>query len=578
VLVSKRNQTMLEILKQLVEDISPKQLGNALKRIDDIRAWLITSTINESVSMSLSERAYLVLNGSNSNKCKNNNIKKFISITQGYRFCGMAAKCECARESVSSKVSAKKQLVTDVEQLLINAKRDQTNIEKYGVTNAGQTELAKQHHRELYEDKDKVKQLKESIKSTNLERYGVENPMQLDYIKEKAINTIRERYGVDNINQLPERKKLLSELVKYRNQKMKNDDFWFKRLTTKFKDMCNVEFMTLPVDYKGTTGSTWYKFKCLACNNEFETWISAGHLPICKKCFPTIHVYKSGEENEIFNYIKSLGINIEQRNRSLIYPLEIDMIIHDKKLAIEYCGLYWHSECSNNKKKDYHINKMKLCEEKGYRLITIFSDEWNNKKDIVKSKLRNIVGMESDHIAARKCNIISVTTEIAKDFYNRNHLQGHTNTQINIGLTYNNSLVACMSFGSARAFTHNKKQISHYELIRYASSINVQGGASKLLKAFERQYNPITVFSYADARWSQGNMYLQLGFGQINKKLNPGYWYTQDYTTRRHRFNFTKSHLVKNGNDPTLTEWQIMQSNKWDRIWDCGQYKFVKTY
>ena len=37
--------------------------------------------------------------------------------------------------------------------------------------------------------------IKEKIKHTNLERYGVENPMQNKEINQKEVNTQRERYG-----------------------------------------------------------------------------------------------------------------------------------------------------------------------------------------------------------------------------------------------------------------------------------------------------------------------------------------------------------------------------------------------
>jgi hypothetical protein len=220
---------------------------------------------------------------------------------------------------------------------------------------------------------------------------------------------------------------------------------------------------------------------------------------------------------------------------------------------------------------------MKLCAEKGYRLITIFSDEWQHNQNIVKAKLASIF-KSSNRIYARKCLLVNVLNSDANQFYKNHHLQGPVKSKIHIGLTFDNTLVACMSFSTARAFTNNKKQDGVYELLRYASSTPVTGGASKILREFENRFNPISIYSYADARWSVGNMYTQLGFITKSLPTVPGYWYTQDYSTRHHRFNFTKAALVKQGHDSSLTEWQIMQLLKWDRIWDCGQYKFVKNY
>jgi len=538
---------MLDKLKELIKTTNPKQLGGTLKRDLDLSNWLLQATANIQNTITLSERAYLVLNGINSNICKLGNNKRFISFNHGYGFCGRAAECQCAKESVSQKVSTAKNEYSLDKKKRINDKRSNTNQNKYGVANAGQTSQAIAKHKEFYNNDLAVQEQINKQKSTMIDRYGVDNAMKLTAIKEKARSTVRERYGVDNINQLPESKIRLSENSKKAWEKRKSSKFDYNKLSTKFRELCNVEFLTKPEEYLGTVGQIHYDFQCNTCKTTFSTWISCGHLPICKTCFPTVHSFKSGEENEVFDYIKQLGISAEQRNRSLINPYELDIVCHDQRIAIEYCGLYWHAESSHNKQQDYHIKKMKLCEQKGYRLITIFSDEWTHKKEIVKNKLKNIFGVSNNRIAARKCKIIEVDTISARKFYEDNHLQGYTGSKIHIGLSFDNELVACMSFGLARAFTNNKTNTGEYELLRYASSKTVQGGASKLLRAFENKYSPSLIFSYADARWSRGNMYDKLGFKIEHIPSKPGYWYTNDYATRHHRFNFTKKSLVADG-------------------------------
>lgn len=46
---------------------------------------------------------------------------------------------------------------------------------------------------------------------------------------------------------------------------------------------------------------------------------------------------------------------------------------------------------------------------------------------------------------------------------------------------------------------------------------------------------------------------------------------------RQHRYNFRKNVLkTKLPNfDNTLSEWENMQNNHYDRIWDCGNYKYI---
>ena len=95
---------------------------------------------------------------------------------------------------------------------------------------------------------------------------------------------------------------------------------------------------------------------------------------------------------------------------------ELDVLIRDKNLAIEYCGLYWHSNFGG-KDKNYHYEKYKLCKDRGIRLITLYEDEWNLKKELVKCKLLHILGKtEKAKIYARNCKIVSLQPNIASDF------------------------------------------------------------------------------------------------------------------------------------------------------------------
>jgi len=121
-------------------------------------------------------------------------------------------------------------------------------------------------------------------------------------------------------------------------------------------------------------------------------------------------------------------------------------VIPSKKLAIEYCGLYWHSE-SMGKNRNYHIKKLNMCTDKGYRLITIFEDEWVNKRNITESRLMNVLGInKSKRIYARKCVVKEISATQARMFCEQNHLQGYTGSNIKIGAYYNTELVAVMYF------------------------------------------------------------------------------------------------------------------------------------
>jgi len=569
---------MLDKLKKLLQTVPIKQIGSKIKKDKELYSWLISVTIHLTQKPSISERVYVVVNSINSDLCEKGNKLKFKGLKQGFGFCGKSSICQCARESISKKVSESKNNYNNEKKTEINEKRIETNLKKYGVENAGQLSQSKQKHKDFYSNEELVSTQVKKQQQTLLDRYGVKNPAHIPGISKRKKETNLKKYGVENISQTSMSRQRTSKLSKqtWKNRKESNLDY--NKLVKKYKEKCYVEFITSSDSYKGSVGAHYYDFKCLKCNTEFKNYIYCGHLPICKKCNPTIYKFKSNEENEIFNFLLSTGIEVEQRNRTLIYPSELDIVSHDKKIAIEYCGIYWHSELSHNKTSQYHLDKLKKCQEHGYKLITIFSDEWVYKKNIVKDKLLTTFGVSSNNrINARECEIKIIDNKLSKLFYESYHIQGSANGLINLGLYYNNDLVSCMTFCKQRAFISSIKQDNTYELLRYASSNIVRGGAGKLLKYFEKETKPRKIISYADARWSTGQLYNTLGFNCTNV-LNPGYWYTNDYSNRLHRFNFTKSKLVKQGNDPALTEWEIMQKLGYDRIWDCGQYRFEKNY
>ena len=277
----------------------------------------------------------------------------------------------------------------------------------------------------------------------------------------------------------------------------------------------------------------------------------------------------SGQESELAEFLSDhYSGQIITNDRNVIAPLELDIYIPDYKLAIEYCGLYWHSDIHDRIDRNYHKNKLGKCNEKGIRLITIFEDEWINKQEIVKQKLLNILNMGiSEKIYARNCTITSVSLHQKKVFFDQNHIQGSGPGSINIGLKYNNELVACMSF--------IKQTDGVFVLNRYATSKQVTGGFCKLLSYFKKIYEWKQIISFADLRWSEGNVYEQNGF-MLDKILVPDYQYIRG-KIRIHKFNYRHNSLKKKlvVYDSSLSEAQNTKNNGILRIWDCGKLRYV---
>ena len=317
---------------------------------------------------------------------------------------------------------------------------------------------------------------------------------------------------------------------------------------------------------------------CIVCPEHGEFWQSADkHLmgQGCPKCSISI----SKNEDVIAKLLKSkTHFEILERVKHIISPYELDIYIPEKRVAIEYNGLIWHSE-KFGKDKNYHLMKTELCEKQGIRLIHIFEDEWLEHSDIVKSKLRHILGYDMDlpKIFARKCIIKAIDNQIAKSFLEKNHIQGFARSSVYLGCYHNDEIVGVMTF------KREIKNSDKWELTRFASDINKHciGVGGKLFKYFVKNYNPTEVKSFADRRWSttlKDNLYIKLGF-KLKEILKPEYRYTTGHNGRIHKFNFRKKILLRkypnSGLTEDMTEYEMTQKLGFYRIWDCGLYKFV---
>lgn len=280
----------------------------------------------------------------------------------------------------------------------------------------------------------------------------------------------------------------------------------------------------------------------------------------------------SKEENSLFEYIQSIyNETIIQSNRSVLNGKELDIFIPNKNLAIEYNGLYSHyyrptesRECLI-KGKSYHLQKTLECENQGIQLLQFFSDEWLLKNEIVKSIIKSKLGF-NEKIYARNCNKVILNTSVKNQFLNENHIQGEDKSKIKLGLVYQNELVCVMTFCKSR---FNSKY--EWELSRFANrkGINVIGGFSRLLKWFREQCSG-NIVSYADRRYSNGNVYLKNGFNII--RINsPSYYYVdKNCLIRYNRMKFQKKLIGAYD----CTEYEKAREMGYNKIFDCGTICF----
>jgi hypothetical protein len=560
---------VLHKLKMLIEKASPKHIGQSIKKDQLLENWLLEQTQNLAPEVSLSERAYSVINNI-SNLCEYNAIKKFKSFKEGYGFCGMTKNCKCAQESVSEKVSASKANKTTAEKLETNSRRAATNIARYGVTNSGQTLEAKQRHKDTYNNKAKVTEIVAKHQKTVQDKYGVSNVAALSTVKQKKVQTNLVKFGVDN----PMKNKEISAKATATKQQRYEPHHLAKQNYPRFIQMVVENFGVTPQisaqEYIGVQTRPEMKFECVHCATSFVKRFDYASPPICKVCYPTSVEYKSKEELELLAYVKSIYPgNVISGDRRSINPYEIDILLPELKIGIEYCGLYWHSENSGKKSWNYHYRKFDAARNKNIRLITIFSDEWAFKKETLKQYLAVTLGQQSASIWARKCNFQKISHTDAKTFLAEYHmLSAPQRMSWTGGLTLNGTLEGVMCF--------KKHSAGEYELTRFATKTHVVGAASKLLKTFIQEVSPAEIFSFSDNRFSQGAVYKTLGFEQTGI-VPPMQSYVENYSARHHKRSMKKGKLLRDYPhlDQKLSEWALLQSLGYDRIWDCGKIKWT---
>lgn len=286
----------------------------------------------------------------------------------------------------------------------------------------------------------------------------------------------------------------------------------------------------------------------------------------CSRCSRT---QVSAEEKSLADFVESLGVEIVRNDRNVLDGKELDIYIPSHNVAIEYNGVFWHSE-NMGRGKWYHYNKWKDCHDEGVRLLTIWSDDYNRKRNIVHSHIKHVLGLsDNKKIPARKCVVRMVNSSVARQFFNNNHIQGFVPSTYYVSLQYDDHVVAVASFLTSG---------EDYILTRYATSEVVVGGHSKIVSHFERMFNYRKLITFADLCFSDGSLYETTGWVQ-DKIIPPSYSYCVDGYNREHKFSFRKERFKKDPSlfhDEILTEKQLADINNLKRIWDCGKIRYTK--
>lgn len=359
-------------------------------------------------------------------------------------------------------------------------KMHQTNLEKYGVENYSSTE-----------------ECRKKVRETNLKNFGFETPAQNPLVQEKMKQTCLERFGVENYWSSDEFKKWQQEKY-FEEYPELSDDY-----KESYKDRAKLAKVIASLEDKTIMG----------ISKHFGLSYASTRILLEKRDLLDLVEVKpqnSFYEAEVAEYVgKDLCV---LNDREQLEGKEIDIYIPSKKIGIEFNGTYWHSAIYKN--KNFHLEKSKLAEQKGIRLIHIYEYEWNNleQQNKIKMMLDSALGRIQTKIYARNCEVRQISNADALRLNKAIHLQGHRAAQVTYGLFHKEELVQLMSFSKTR-YNKNLKTDNSWEIIRGCPGSNnmVIGGVSKLFKAFIRDYDPDFIFSYCDFNKFTGASYEALG-------------------------------------------------------------------
>jgi hypothetical protein len=427
--------------------------------------------------------------------CKQKNCNenvKFLSYTSGYRnYCSIKCHSNCDK---------------------IKSNRKKTNQKKYG-----------------FDHPMKSKKVQDKLKLFFNEKYGVDNPFQSDNIKLKIKKTNEKKYGFDN----PNKNKLIrgkiekTNLIKYGHKttllnNVVNNKIKESKLKAYLLKWC--KFLGITIDNITVDGENLIIKNLCEIHGEFviDKKILYSRIfydnknYLCTGCNP-VNKFNSFGQLEMRDYIIDLGFNIEENNRKVLNGKEIDILIKEKNIGIEYNGLYHHSDLF--KPDDYHFTKTNLAVDKNIDLIHIFEDEWQNKKETVKSLIKSKFNIFDVNINANECNIRKVNNNFSLDFFKENNLEFLEKPELLLGLYYNSELVLMMNM--KKTSSENEYELDGFCI---KNNYNIIGGASKLFRYFLKFHKPKKIISYLNRRYDNGKTFDILGFTK-KKIVKPNYEY-----------------------------------------------------
>lgn len=207
-------------------------------------------------------------------------------------------------------------------------KTKSSNIEKYGVEFPMQSE-----------------EIKQKIKKSNLEHYGCEYSFKNPKINEMARKSFQEKYGTSGVlaTNIFKEKVKQTNLQKYGCENVFGSDDVKNKIKNTILDKYGVEYISQSEDIKNKIRKS-FEEKGIVKTSKPQLEL----FEKCKILFPEYKIYLNLSES--------------------YFSLDIALIKEHIKIDVEYDGYYWHKE---TKQKDYIRDK--ILQKRGYKILRIRS-------------------------------------------------------------------------------------------------------------------------------------------------------------------------------------------------------------
>lgn len=319
-------------------------------------------------------------------------------------------------------------------------------------------------------------------------------------------------------------------------------------------------------------------WKCRTCGKVFRQRRYASTVKIvrCYDCEPLLHNVSKAEK-QLLDFIKSIYPgNVIENSRKTIPPWELDIYLPDLNLAIEYDGLYWHSEDMGTP-LDYHLNKTKACEALGLRLVHVFESDWRENPDLVRDSVRRAIEASPKTFNVSELVSKEVSPSDAVLFHSCSGIKLGHEPVFSFGSYDGDKLVACVSFEKSRLC-----KAAEYELVAasFAIGYDVHGIIDAAVVAFDNLIGCYDIVKYVNRAFESPKIYALAGF-ELDHMQQPTPWYwdyghanpklLSRHEVRKPEFLASLKHF-----DSSKTDEKNLADNRIMRVYDCGNAVFIR--